>query len=146
MGSLSLGAREWVHEAVCLPPSRAKVKNEWHYTFPVPHMPFWCAQGQLYLYHYCSRTSWMLDRCGFVALFVKCYCIFFLLTSMALHPISWQWPSMFSPSSHFSVLTLHINFLEVWKASVLLGRVVYPVPKPPTLRTRILYWGGGGGN
>jgi hypothetical protein len=38
---------KWVgHEADDSPPSSAKVKNEWNYTY----MPPWCVQGQLYLY------------------------------------------------------------------------------------------------
>jgi hypothetical protein len=49
-GLFSWGARKWVHEFDHLPPSSAEVKNDWHYTFPVPHISFWCAQGQLYHY------------------------------------------------------------------------------------------------
>jgi hypothetical protein len=35
-GELSLGAKQSGHEADCLPPSDAKVKNEWSYTSASP--------------------------------------------------------------------------------------------------------------
>jgi hypothetical protein len=61
--ALSLGVKWPVCEADHSPPSTAKVKNAWSYTF-TPQYAFmaWClvkkAHGQLYLYHTCMLTAY----------------------------------------------------------------------------------------
>jgi len=43
-GELSLGVKQSGHEADCLPPSDAKVKNEWSYTSASPYAFMACRE------------------------------------------------------------------------------------------------------
>jgi len=60
-GGKVAGVWGWRHS----PPASSEVKNQWSYT-SVPHVSWWCAQGQLHLFHLYAQS----DGSGVIVLFL----------------------------------------------------------------------------